>query len=140
MTARRRAAAEQPLAVRPYPVPFWRTLFRLRCPHCGRGTVLLRYAAVRERCATCGFRYLRDADPSYFGGAVFVNYMMSGGLVLGLFLVAVLVTLPDVPWAALSYTAPVVAIGLVLLLHPVSRVIWLTFDVRIRPVTKDEVQ
>ena len=140
MSVRRRAAAEQPRAVRPHPVPFWRTLFRLQCPHCGRGAVLLRYATVRERCAACGFRYHRDADPSYFGGAVFVNYMMSAGLVLGLFLVAVLVTLPNVPWAALSYTAPVVAVGLVLLFHPVSRVIWLSFDVRIRPVTEDELR
>lgn len=100
---------------------------------------MARYARVHERCSVCRFRFCRDADPSYFGGAVFVNYMLSAGIVLGLFVGIVLWTRPHVPWTALAYAAPVTAVGLVLALHPVSRVIWLTFDVRIRPVTMDEI-
>jgi len=102
--------------------------------------VLEHYAKVYARCPACGFRFHRDGDPSYFGGAVFVNYMLSAGIVLGLFVAIVLLTLPDVPWTALAYAAPVLAIGLVLALHPIARVIWLTYDVRIRPVTRDEVE
>src|SRR4051812_45140095 len=43
---------------------------RLRCPHCGKGFVLTRFGAVRERCVECGLRFMRT-DDNYFGGAVF---------------------------------------------------------------------
>jgi hypothetical protein len=48
---------------------------RLRCPHCGQGAVLGRWAAIRERCRACRFRYTRSED-NYFGGAMFCSIML----------------------------------------------------------------
>ena len=111
---------------------------RLRCPNCGRAPVLQRWFVVRARCASCAFRYERS-DENYFQGAMFVNFML-GGFTFALSLLAVLVlSWPDVPWNALTFGAPVIMLVFMIMLYPVSKVIWLTVDVMLRPVTSDEL-
>jgi uncharacterized protein (DUF983 family) len=119
-------------------VPRLRTLIRLRCPHCGKGSVLSGHFAVRERCAECGLRF-RRGDPAYFSGAVTINYLLSTASVLVGFLMTLWLSWPTVPWTAITYGAPIVAVVVILLLHPVSKVILLTVDVAFRPVTPDEL-
>jgi uncharacterized protein (DUF983 family) len=123
---------------RPRDVPRFRTLLRLRCPYCGQGRVLSGHFAVRERCAECGLRF-RRGDPAYFSGAVMINYLLSAASVLLGFLLTLWLTWPSVPWTAITYGAPIVAVVGILLLHPVSKVILLTVDVAFRPVTPDEL-
>jgi uncharacterized protein (DUF983 family) len=111
---------------------------RLRCPNCGRASVLRRWFLVRERCAACGFRYERS-DENYFQGAMFVNFML-GGITFAVSLLSVLLlSWPDVPWNALTFGAPVVMLLFMIVFYPVSKVIWLTVDVMLRPVTPDEL-
>jgi uncharacterized protein (DUF983 family) len=115
----------------------WRAL-RLRCPHCGRGAVLTRVGAVRDRCAGCGLRFQRS-DDNYFSGAMFFGLMMGEGVFALSLLAIVLLTWPDVPWDALTYAGPIGMIVVMLLLIPVSRVVWLAVDVLVRPVTEAEL-
>lgn len=113
-------------------------MLRLRCPNCGTGAVLSA-RRVREYCSSCGFRFERSSD-NYFAGAVFVNYMVCGILFLLAFLFTMLATWPDVPWTFLTYIMPPLMVGIVVLLYPASKVMWLTLDVLVRPVVPDELR
>lgn len=113
-------------------------VMRLRCPHCGRGPVLTWKAAVRERCASCGFRYERSEE-NYFQGAMFFHFLLGGGLFIAILFAIVMTSLPDVPWDALTYGAPLAMVLSLVVLRPFSKVVWLGFDVLLRPVTPDEL-
>ncbi|HEU4994191.1 MAG TPA: DUF983 domain-containing protein, partial [Gemmatimonadaceae bacterium] len=91
-----------------------------------------------ERCAVCGFVFKRG-NPAYFSGAIFINYLLGAGAAIIMFLVVLVATWPNVPWNILGYAAPVAVLGIVLLLHPVSKMILLAIDVRMRPITEDEL-
>lgn len=116
-----------------------RTMLRLRCPHCEQGPVIRRHFDVFERCNGCGFKFCRDGDPAYFGGATFINYMVCGGLVLTTLLVTVFASQPNVPWDLLASTLPALAVAAIVAFYPVSKVIWLTMDVWVRPVEAAEL-
>ena len=113
--------------------------FRLRCPNCGGAPVMASWGTVRERCAACGLRFHRG-DPEYYSaGAMFANLAVAEGVfVIGLGAV-LFATWPDVPWTALTYGGAALMFVLPVLFYPVSKVVWLTLDVLIRPVTPDEV-
>jgi uncharacterized protein (DUF983 family) len=111
---------------------------RLRCPHCGQGFVLTRFGAVRPRCAGCGLRFERT-DDSYFSGAMTFGFLLGGFIFAFTFLIILVTTWPNPPWDALQY-APVGMALLMALVVPVSRVLWLTVDVLMRPVVPEELR
>jgi uncharacterized protein (DUF983 family) len=102
------------------------------------GPVLAGHFAVQERCVQCGLRFYRGGS-AYFSGAVIINYLLSSASTLVIFLIAVVATWPSVPWRVLGYAVPAIVVALIVLLHPVAKVILLTADVRFRPVTPDEL-
>jgi len=54
--------------------------------------------------------------------------------------VAVLVIMwPNVPWSGLEYVLVGAMIVAPILLYPISRVMWLAFDLLLRPVTDAEM-
>ena len=123
-----------------YPAaPLSATILRFRCPHCGRGRVLAGLFATHERCEVCGFVFKRG-NPAYFSGAIFINYLLGAGGSLLLFLVAVVLTWPHVPWKIIGYAAPIGVVAVIVLLHPLSKMILLSVDVRMRPITEAELQ
>ena len=93
---------------------------------------------VRDRCAVCGFVFNRG-NPAYFSGAIFINYLLGAGATLAAFLVLLVATWPSVPWNALRYAVPAAAVVVILVLNPVSKAILLAVDVRMRPVTEEEL-
>jgi len=46
---------------------------------------------------------------------------------------------PTVPWTALTYLTPALMLVFMVLLYPISKVVWLTADVMLRPVTPEEL-
>ena len=116
-----------------------RRLARLRCPNCGRGAVLRRWFLVHERCSACAFRYERS-DENYFQGAMFVNYMLGGFTFAASFLAVLLFSWPNVPWNTLTYAAPPAFGVFMVAFYPVSKVVWLTADVTLRPVMVEELE
>jgi uncharacterized protein (DUF983 family) len=122
-----------------YPAaPLSATVLRFRCPHCGRGAVLTGLLSMHERCAVCGFVFKRG-NPAYFSGAIFINYLLGAGGAIGAFLIVLVATWPNVPWNTLAYAGPVGAIVIIVAFYPVSKMILLAIDVRMRPITEDEL-
>lgn len=115
------------------------SLVRLRCPNCRHGWVLASFTRVRERCAHCHFRYERS-DENYFQGALFFHFMMGGFSFAASLLAFLMISWPTVPWTALTYGTPVLLLLWMVVLYPVSKVVWLTVDVMLRPVTAEELE
>jgi uncharacterized protein (DUF983 family) len=112
--------------------------FRFRCPHCGTGRVLGKFAMLRARCDVCGFRYERT-DDNYFGGAVFFG-LFCGELVVALtLLIVTLFTWPDVPWNGILYGVTIGSLAALPISLPFAKVVWLTVDTLVRPVQADEL-
>jgi len=123
----------------PFPAaPLSATIFRFRCPHCGRGAVLTGLFSMHQRCPVCGFVFNRG-NPAYFSGAIFINYLLGAGASLVALLLVLLVTWPKVPWNVLTWAGPPGAVVIVLLFYPVSKMILLAVDVRMRPITEEEL-
>lgn len=94
---------------------------------------------MHSRCTVCNFRFERS-DENYFQGAMFVNFMIGGFTFASSFLAVLMLSWPDVPWNALTYGAPVAMLAFMVLLYPISKVVWLTADVMLRPVTAAELE
>lgn len=112
---------------------------RLRCPNCGGGPVLLSWFRLRGRCPTCGIRLERGEEQDYYLGGMFFNIMLAETLFAVVFLAGVVVMWPAVPWDGIEYVLAAAMIGAPILLYPMSRVLWLAFDLLIRPVTPEEM-
>ena len=104
----------------------------LRCPRCGRAPVLQSWFAVRTHCAACHLRFDRG-DEGYFMGAGCLNLVFAELVfAVGLFAV-ILLTLPNPPWNAMIYTGIPLMIITPILFFPLSRTLWIAFDLTFRP-------
>src|SRR4051812_42669011 len=112
---------------------------RLRCPHCGKGYVLTRFGAVRERCSGCGLRFTRT-DDNYFGGAVFFGLFCGELAVVLTLLTVVLITWPRVPWDAILYGTTAGCLLALPISLPFAKVVWLSVDTLVRPVQPYELE
>lgn len=71
---------------------------------------------------------------------MFLHFLL-GGFTFGASLLAVLMlSWPSVPWDALTFGAPVAFVPFMIVLYPVSKVVWLTVDVMVRPVMPEELE
>lgn len=112
-------------------------LLRLRCPNCGKGKVLKWDGGVLERCAGCNLRFQRG-DGHYFFGAMFFGVMLGELLFAITFAVLVISTWPDVPWKLLQWGLPIGVVLAAPLFIPFSKIVFLSVDVFVRPVTTEE--
>ncbi|HEU4631759.1 MAG TPA: DUF983 domain-containing protein [Gemmatimonadaceae bacterium] len=110
----------------------------LRCPNCGGGPVLQHWLRMRVRCGRCGLR-LERGEHDYFLGSLLFNFILAGLLFLATLVVILLVTWPDVPWDALEIVLPVLIVVAPVVLFPFSKLVWLAFDLMLRPVTPEEL-
>ncbi|MBA3656584.1 MAG: DUF983 domain-containing protein [Gemmatimonadaceae bacterium] len=111
---------------------------RLRCPNCGRGPVLTKWkAGVRKRCPSCNFKFMRS-DDNYFSAPMFFNLLLMEAIFAGSFAVYLILKWPDINWDAVTYVAATGMLVLGIMMQPLGKVAWLTFDVLIRPVTEEE--
>jgi hypothetical protein len=69
--------------------------------------------------------------------------MFNIGLAEGVFVVALvatlLVTWPRVPWSLLQYGAPTAMVLAPILLYPFSKLVWLAFDLMLRPLVPNDL-
>lgn len=104
----------------------------LRCPSCGGGPVRESWFRMRDACGHCGGR-LERGEPDYFIGGMMFNLVLSE-LIFAAVFVAVLVFLwPAVPWDEIQVGAPIGMAIAPILLYPVSKMLWLAFDLAFRP-------
>ena len=115
----------------------WRAA-RLRCPNCGGGPVLRHWLKMRERCGTCGLAIERG-ERDYFIGSMMFNLVVSEMLFAAVLVATLVIAWPNVPWDTLQWAAPL-GIGVApFVLFPFSKLLWLGFDILLRPVTPDEL-
>jgi uncharacterized protein (DUF983 family) len=103
----------------------WRGLTR-RCARCGGGKLFRRYWTMVEDCPTCGLHFERE--DGYFGGALAINIIAVGGLFTVVFVVALVLTIPEVPVAPLlAILVPIVVLGPIVY-YPFSKTVWVAVD------------
>ena len=116
----------------------WRGL-RLRCPACGGGPILQSWFKLKARCPTCGLRTERGEE-DFFLGAMMLNIGISEGLLALLLVGLMIVTWPDVPWSFIQYGGLALMALTPFLFYPVSKTVWMAFDLLLRPLTREELE
>ncbi|MGQ0646022.1 MAG: DUF983 domain-containing protein [Gemmatimonadaceae bacterium] len=120
-------------------VPALRRLLRLlgraitlRCPNCGGGPVLEHWFRMRQRCGRCKLSIERG-ESDYFIGAMMFNLVLAEGLFAVLFVGFLMIRWPLVPWDTIQIVAPLGMVAAPVLLYPISKLMWLAFDLAFRP-------
>jgi uncharacterized protein (DUF983 family) len=116
----------------------WRAA-RLRCPNCGSGGILDGWFKLKHRCPTCGL-VLDRGESDYFLGAYTVNLVAVELLVTGVLVAVGMATAPDVPWTLLTWGGAALALVVAIGCYPLTKVLWLAFDIILRPVTVEEIE
>lgn len=112
----------------------------LRCPNCGSFGVLKSWFKLNHHCKKCYMRFERGESEDYYLGGMMFNIILAEALFAIGFVTSLLVMWPNVPWKNLEYTLVVAAIVAPIFLYPFSRIIWLAFDLIMRPVTPEELE
>ena len=112
----------------PTPRLMMRRALRLLCPQCGQGEVFLDHFRLRERCPRCRIRFEREQG--YFVGAMYVNFFVTCVAVLpAVFLLQAL----GIPLWANIVAALVLCAAIAGWFFPYSKLLWLSFDLRLSP-------
>lgn len=111
---------------------------RLRCPHCGQGSIKGTWMKMRRTCPACGLRTERGEE-DFFLGAIMFNMVFAEFLVVLAVVGVVIARWPDVPWDSIGWAALVLAVIGPFLFQPFGHAIWLASDIMIRPVSDEEM-
>jgi len=80
------------------------------------------------------------SDDNYFSGAMFLSLVIMEGI-FAISMVAYLILVwPNVHWDALTYVAASGMVILAFIMQPLGKIFWLTLDVLIRPISKNECE
>ena len=112
---------------------------RRQCAHCGgKGAFFTGWYSTQDRCKTCGVKWQRNAEGFQLGAAA-INIILTGGSLLTVMAIGVIVTYPEVP------TWPLIAIvGSVALLvgiggYPMSYTMWFAIDLFMNHLSDEEL-
>lgn len=83
---------------------------------------------------------LDRGESDYFLGAYLVNLVAVELILTGIMVVVGLATAPDVPWNLLMWGGIIFSVVLAIACYPLTKVLWLAFDVMLRPVTREELE
>ena len=111
----------------------------LRCPNCCGGPVLRHWFRMRERCGKCGLRIERG-EHDYWIGSMMFNLVLSELIFAAVFVVILVAAWPNVPWDTMQWAAPLMMLAAPAVLFPFSKLIWLAFDLMLRPMTAAELE
>jgi uncharacterized protein (DUF983 family) len=111
----------------------------LRCPHCGSRGVLHHWLKLQERCPRCGLR-LERGEHDYFTGSVLFNFIIAELLFALCFIGYMIAVWPRVNWDVAQYVIVVMILVAPVVTYPVSKLLWLAFDLMLRPVTPKELE
>jgi uncharacterized protein (DUF983 family) len=103
----------------------WRGATR-RCPRCGAGKLFHRWFTMVPHCPRCGLQFEREQG--YWTGAIVMNTIIIGGLFTLVFVVTMILTVPDIPWVTLLIVViPLMTLG-PLIIYPFSKTLWVAVD------------
>jgi uncharacterized protein (DUF983 family) len=110
----------------------------LRCPRCGKRGIFRSWFRLKPECPACGLSLERGESEDHWFGAVAVNLVAAELLGIGAIIVWIVATWPDVPWTAIQYAGPLIMIALPVLFYPLSRALWLAWDLYFRPAARGD--
>lgn len=87
----------------------------------------------------CGL-VLDRGESDYFLGAYLLNLVAVELVLTGVLTAIGLATAPDVPWSWLTYGGAAFTLVAAVACYPLTKVLWLAFDVVLRPVTREEIE
>lgn len=108
----------------------------LACPLCGHRPVFHRWFTMDAACPRCGLTFERVVGQWF--GSLALNTIVSFGALLIVVLGSFLVSWPEAPPAGAMVAGLAVALLMPLAFFPWSRMLWLAFDLRIRPLEAHE--
>jgi len=98
-----------------------------RCPRCGSGKLFHKWFKMVPDCPRCGMHFEREEG--YWTGAIAVNTIIVGAIFTIVFVTAMALTIPDIPWVTiLMAVIPIMSVG-PLLVYPFSKTLWLAIDI-----------
>ncbi len=100
--------------------------FTRRCARCGSGHLFRHYFAMVPDCPRCGLHFEREQG--YFAGALAINIMATGGLFAVSFVIALALTIPDIPVVPLLVILIPIALFGPIVFYPFSKTIWIAVD------------
>lgn len=109
---------------------------RKRCARCGERDVWASYFELEERCPTCGYLFVREEG--YWVGAMTVIIVLTELVFGAAFVVAMLLTWPDVPWTAILVAGLVLNAVVPVVLYPLAKTTWIGLDLFFTPPTASE--
>jgi uncharacterized protein (DUF983 family) len=97
-----------------------------RCPRCGSGGLFHKWFKMVPDCPRCGLHFEREEG--YWTGAIAVNTIIIGAIFAIVFITAMVLTVPNIPWLPiLAAVLPIMAIG-PFVIYPFSKTIWVAID------------
>ena len=97
-----------------------------RCARCGSGKLFRNYFTMVPDCPRCGLHFERESG--YWAGALAINMVLVGGVFAVVFVIALVLTVPDVPVGLLlAILVPIMVIGPIVA-YPFSKTIWVAID------------
>ena len=125
------------------PLPRVRELFarafRLRCPVCGGGPILLSWFTLAPSCPDCGLHLDRD-EPGYWIGSYTLNLLLTEGVFGVVFLGGLWLTWPAVPWTGLAVLCGALAVLVPILVFPHTKLLYLAIDLAFRPPEPNDLE
>ena len=88
--------------------------------------MFLTWATLRERCRRCGLRF--EAEQGGFLGAMTLNFLFAVVVWLIVLVVALLLTVPDVPVLPLTIASVAIMVFVPVLLSPTSKSLWAAIE------------
>jgi uncharacterized protein (DUF983 family) len=110
----------------------------LRCPNCGSRGILASWFKLAQACPRCRLRPERGESDYFLGGMMF-NIALAEGVFVIVLIATLAVTWPHVPWTLLQYGAPAAMVLAPIILYPFSKLIWLAFDLMLRPAVPNDL-
>jgi uncharacterized protein (DUF983 family) len=94
---------------------------------------------MRDECPHCGLMLERGESSDFWIGAYVFNLAAGEVVALALPIAWVVATWPNPPWTRIEILAVVLAVALPVLFFPLSRTLWLAWDLSFRPFEPGDV-
>jgi uncharacterized protein (DUF983 family) len=89
---------------------------------------------MKDHCPTCGLALERGESSDFWIGAYVFNLVIGEVVALGVPIVWMILSAPNQPWMLIEIVAVVLCVALPFVFFPISRTLWLAWDLSFRPV------
>lgn len=109
---------------------------RRSCPRCGE-PAFVGFFELRENCRRCGLQFEREEG--YWVGAMIINTTVTFATFFLVFVGAILLTWPDVPWIWVLITTVLANLVIPICFYPISKTLWAALELSWHPLEPEEL-